>query len=51
MPAVSVPFREWGIVPATLINSDVNRHCLDDKFFWPVHEGAEALDMRIYLHI
>jgi predicted TIM-barrel fold metal-dependent hydrolase len=32
----------------------INGHCrgryLDDKFFWPVLESAEALNVPIYLH-
>jgi uncharacterized protein len=34
-----------------LINGHVNGRYLDDKFFSPVFESAEALDVPIYLHI
>jgi len=34
-----------------MINGHVNGRYLDDKFFWPVFECAEALGMPIYLHI
>jgi predicted TIM-barrel fold metal-dependent hydrolase len=33
-----------------LINGHVNGRYLDDKFFWPVFESAETLDVPIYLH-
>ncbi|MFJ5678337.1 amidohydrolase family protein [Streptomyces sp. NPDC093097] len=33
-----------------LINGHVNGRFLDDKFFWPVFECAEALNVPIYLH-
>jgi uncharacterized protein len=33
-----------------LINGHVNGRYLDDKFFWPVFECAEALGVPIYLH-
>jgi uncharacterized protein len=33
-----------------LINGHVNGRYLDDKFFWPVFESAEALGVPIYLH-
>ncbi|HEY6788061.1 MAG TPA: amidohydrolase family protein, partial [Trebonia sp.] len=33
-----------------LINGHVNGRYLDDKFFWPVFECAETLDVPIYLH-
>jgi uncharacterized protein len=42
--------RELGFVGA-LINGHVNGRYLDDKFFWPVFESAEALGVPIYLHI
>src|ERR1700727_41800 len=32
------------------INGHVRGRYLDDKFFWPVLERAEALDVPIYLH-
>jgi predicted TIM-barrel fold metal-dependent hydrolase len=34
-----------------LINGHVNGRYLDDPFFWPVFECAEALGVPIYLHI
>jgi uncharacterized protein len=34
-----------------MINGHVNGRYLDDKFFWPVFECAEALGVPIYLHI
>ena len=43
-------FRELGFVGA-MINGHVNGRYLDDKFFWPVFECAEALGVPIYLHI
>jgi len=33
-----------------LINGHVNGRYLDDKFFWPVFECAEHLNVPIYLH-
>jgi uncharacterized protein len=33
-----------------LINGHVNGRYLDDKFFWPVFESAEALGVPVYLH-
>ena len=42
--------RDLGFVGA-LINGHVNGRYLDDKFFWPVFECAEALGVPIYLHI
>jgi predicted TIM-barrel fold metal-dependent hydrolase len=33
-----------------LINGHVHGRYLDDKFFWPVFERAEALGVPIYLH-
>jgi uncharacterized protein len=41
--------RDLGFVGA-LINGHVNGRYLDDKFFWPVFECAEALGVPIYLH-
>ncbi|MGO9225065.1 amidohydrolase family protein [Mycobacterium sp.] len=41
--------RDLGFV-GTLINGHVNGRYLDDKFFWPVFECAEALGVPIYLH-
>ena len=41
--------RDHGFVGA-LINGHVNGRYLDDEFFWPVFESAEALDVPIYLH-
>jgi uncharacterized protein len=40
--------RDLGFVGA-LINGHVNGRYLDDKFFWPVFECAEALGVPIYL--
>jgi predicted TIM-barrel fold metal-dependent hydrolase len=34
-----------------MINGHVDGRYLDDKFFWPVFESAEALGVPIYLHI
>jgi uncharacterized protein len=34
-----------------LINGHVNGRYLDDRFFWPVFECAEALGLPIYMHI
>ena len=34
-----------------MINGNVNGRYLDDKFFWPVFESAEALGVPIYLHV
>ncbi len=41
--------RKLGFVGA-LINGHVNGRYLDDKFFWPVFECAEHLNVPIYLH-
>jgi predicted TIM-barrel fold metal-dependent hydrolase len=41
--------RDLGFVGA-LINGHMNARYLDDKFFWPVLECAEALGVPIYLH-
>lgn len=41
---------ELGFVGA-MINGNVNGRYLDDKFFWPVFESAEALGVPIYLHV
>jgi len=41
--------RDLGFVGA-LINGHMNGRYLDDKFFWPVLECAEALGVPIYLH-
>jgi predicted TIM-barrel fold metal-dependent hydrolase len=41
--------RKLGFVGA-LINGHVNGRYLDDKFFWPVFECAESLNVPIYLH-
>jgi uncharacterized protein len=41
--------RDLGFVGA-LINGHINGRYLDDKFFWPVFESAEALGVPIYLH-
>jgi uncharacterized protein len=34
----------------TLINGHVRGRYLDDKFFWPIFECAEQLDVPIYMH-
>lgn len=34
----------------TLINGHTRGRYLDDKFFWPILERAEALDVPLYLH-
>jgi predicted TIM-barrel fold metal-dependent hydrolase len=34
----------------TLINGHTRGRYLDDKFFWPILERAEALNVPIYLH-
>lgn len=41
--------KNLGFVGA-LINGHVNGRYLDDKFFWPVFEAAESLNVPIYLH-
>ena len=41
--------RDHGFVGA-LINGHVDGRYLDDQFFWPVFEAAEALGVPIYLH-
>jgi uncharacterized protein len=41
--------RDHGFVGA-LINGHVDGRYLDDPFFWPVFESAEALGVPIYLH-
>ena len=33
-----------------IINGHCRGHYLDDKFFWPIFERAEALNVPIYLH-
>lgn len=40
---------ECGFVGA-MINGHINGRYLDDKFFWPVLECAEALKVPIYIH-
>ena len=42
--------RDLGFVGA-MINGNINGRFLDDKFFWPVLECAEALGVPIYLHV
>jgi uncharacterized protein len=42
--------RDLGFVGA-MINGNINGRFLDDKFFWPVFESAEALGVPIYLHV
>jgi len=41
--------RDHGFVGA-LINGHVDGRYLDDQFFWPVFEAADALGVPIYLH-
>ena len=41
--------RELGVRGA-IINGHIRGRYLDDKFFWPILERAEALDVPIYLH-
>lgn len=41
--------RELGFVGA-MINGHAQGRYLDDEFFWPVLEAAEALDVPVYLH-
>jgi predicted TIM-barrel fold metal-dependent hydrolase len=41
--------REHGFKGA-IINGHCRERYLDDKFFWPIFEGAEALNVPIYLH-
>jgi predicted TIM-barrel fold metal-dependent hydrolase len=41
--------REHGF-KGTLINGHNRGRYLDDKFFWPIFECAETLDVPIYLH-
>ena len=33
-----------------LINGHTRGRYLDDKFFWPILERADALDVPVYLH-
>jgi predicted TIM-barrel fold metal-dependent hydrolase len=40
---------EYGFLGA-LINGHIRGRYLDDKFFWPIFERAEALHVPIYLH-
>ena len=40
---------EYGFKGAA-INGHVRGRYLDDRFFWPILESAEALDLPIYLH-
>jgi predicted TIM-barrel fold metal-dependent hydrolase len=41
--------RDYGFKGA-LINGHIQGRYLDDKFFWPIFERAEALNVPIYLH-
>jgi predicted TIM-barrel fold metal-dependent hydrolase len=41
--------RDYGFKGA-MINGHVQGRYLDDKFFWPILERAEALNVPIYLH-
>jgi predicted TIM-barrel fold metal-dependent hydrolase len=40
---------DLGFVGA-MLNGHVDGRYLDDQFFWPIFEAAEALDVPIYLH-
>ena len=33
-----------------MINGHIRGRYLDDRFFWPILERAEALDVPIYIH-
>ena len=41
--------RELGMVGA-MVNGRTLERFLDDEFFWPIFEAAEALEVPIYLH-
>ena len=41
--------RELGLVGA-MVNGRTLERFLDDQFFWPIFEAAEALGVPIYLH-
>jgi len=41
--------REYGFVGA-MVNGHTRGRYLDDEFFWPILERAEALNVPIYLH-
>jgi predicted TIM-barrel fold metal-dependent hydrolase len=41
--------RDYGFKGA-LLNGHIQGRYLDDKFFWPIFERAEALNVPIYLH-
>ncbi len=41
--------KDYGFKGA-VINGHIRGRYLDDPFFWPILEGAEALDVPIYLH-
>ena len=41
--------RDYGFKGA-LVNGHIQGRYLDDKFFWPIFERAEALNVPIYLH-
>ncbi len=46
---LEVRVRDQGFVGAT-INGHVRGRYLDDQFFWPIFESAEALGCPLYLH-
>ena len=54
-PAAAVRELERGVLDlgfvGALINGHINGRFLDDKFFCPVFESAEALGVPIYLHV
>src|SRR6202035_4321732 len=39
-----------GAIFRALINGHVRGRYMDDKFFWPIFERAEALNVPIYMH-
>ena len=45
----SAGFKQQGF-KGTLINGHTRGRYLDDKFFWPILECADALNVPIYLH-
>jgi predicted TIM-barrel fold metal-dependent hydrolase len=46
---IALAVRQHGFV-GTLINGHTRGRYLDDPFFWPILERAEALGVPIYLH-
>ena len=41
---------ERSVIAVSYINGHIQGRYLDDKFFWPIFERAEALNVPIYLH-